>query len=98
MILHGRYHVEENEDARRRNPRRGKLSTAVGVQDGAQCFEEGHLDGHRPRELHPRRDHQAGIGGLAAAAIGSVKIVDSGVDERTPAVGAVDVTRRGGAG
>ena len=59
---------------------------------------DGHLDGHRPRELHPRRDHQAGIGGLAAAAIGSVKIVDSGVDERTPAVGAVDVTRRGGAG
>jgi len=26
MILHGRYHIEDNEDARLRNPRWGKLS------------------------------------------------------------------------
>ena len=36
MILHGRYHVEENADARWRNPRWGKLSAAVGVQHRAQ--------------------------------------------------------------
>ena len=48
MILHRRYHVEDNEDARWRNPRWGKLSAAVGVQhrtQGGQGVAAGAVEG-----------------------------------------------------